>query len=86
MYVLECSDGTYYTGYTNRLEERIKTHNSGKGAKYTRGRTPVTLIYTERFETKEAAMKAEYRFKQLSRVQKELQIKTNTKGPSSSEE
>ncbi|MEH6943591.1 GIY-YIG nuclease family protein [Bacillus sp. JJ722] len=82
MYVLECSDGSYYTGYTNRLEERVKMHNSGKGAKYTRGRTPVTLIYTECFETKEAAMKAEYRFKQLPRKQKELQIKISTPEPS----
>lgn len=82
MYVLECSDGSYYTGYTNRLEERVKMHNNGKGAKYTRGRTPVTLLYTECFETKESAMKAEYRFKQLSRKQKELQIKTSTPGTS----
>lgn len=78
MYVLECRDGSYYTGYTNRLEERIKMHNSGKGAKYTRGRTPVTLLYTESFTTKEEAMKAEYQFKQFKRNQKEQYIKANS--------
>jgi len=71
MYVLECSDGTFYTGYTNCLERRLRMHNEGKASKYTRGRTPVKIIYQETFETKEAAMKAEYGFKQLSRKQKE---------------
>ena len=71
MYVLECSDGTFYTGYTNCLERRLRMHNEGKASKYTRGRTPVKIIYQETFETKEAAMKAEYCFKQLSRKQKE---------------
>ncbi|WP_019244526.1 MULTISPECIES: GIY-YIG nuclease family protein [Bacillus] len=75
MYVLECKDGTYYTGYTNRLEQRINMHNEGKGAKYTRGRTPVRLIYKECYETKQEAMKAEYYFKQLTRKQKEYKIK-----------
>lgn len=77
MYVLECCDGTYYTGYTNRLEERIQAHNSGKGAKYTRGRIPVSLIYAECYATKEAAMKREYQFKQLTRKQKESYMKAN---------
>ena len=71
MYVLECSDGTFYTGYTNCLERRLRMHNEGKASKSTRGRTPVKIIYQETFETKEAAMKAEYGFKQLSRKQKE---------------
>lgn len=70
MYVLECADGTYYTGYTNNLEKRINVHNSGKGAKYTRARRPVHCIYFERFNTKHDAMHAEYRFKQLTRTQK----------------
>lgn len=70
MYVLECRDGTLYTGYTNDLEKRIKTHNLGKGAKYTRARLPVLCIYFEAFETKQAAMSAEYHFKKKSRKQK----------------
>lgn len=74
MYVLECSDHTFYTGYTNSLEKRIKTHNEGKAAKYTRGRTPVSLVYKEEFDSKEAAMRAEYRFKQLTRKEKEKVI------------
>lgn len=75
MYVLECSDGTYYTGYTNRLEQRVSMHNEGKGAKYTRGRTPVNLVYQQSFPTKREAMQAEYRFKQLPRYKKEIEIK-----------
>lgn len=55
MYVVECADGTLYTGYTTNVEKRIKTHNSGKGAKYTRSRLPVKLIYQESFDSKEAA-------------------------------
>ena len=60
----------YYAGYTNDLEKRIKVHNEGKGAKYTRARLPVTCIYSEMFETKQEAMQAEYAFKQLTRKQK----------------
>lgn len=55
-YILQCSDGTYYTGWTNDIAKRLKTHNEGKGAKYTRARLPVTLAYYEAFETKEEAM------------------------------
>lgn len=69
-YVLECSDTSYYAGYTNQLEKRIKTHNAGKGAKYTRARGPVKCIYYEVFETKQQAMSAEYAFKQLTRTKK----------------
>ena len=75
MYVLQCNDGTYYTGYTNCLEKRISMHNEGKGAKYTRGRTPVTLIYYRVYSTKREAMQAEYQFKQLSRQEKEIEMK-----------
>ena len=60
----------YYAGYTNDLEKRIKLHNEGKGAKYTRGRAPVKLIYYESFATKREAMQAEYRFKQLTKKKK----------------
>lgn len=70
LYVLECCDGSFYAGYTNNLEKRIRKHNEGKGAKYTRGRTPVSLIYYEQFETKSAALKAEIKFKKLKREQK----------------
>ena len=71
-YVLECKDGSYYAGYTNDLVKRMKKHNEGKGAKYTRARKPVRCIYYELFESKEEAMRAEYAFKQLSRKQKEV--------------
>ena len=60
-YILKCRDGTYYTGWTNDLERRIKTHNQGKGAKYTRTRRPVELAYYEAFSTKEEAMRREAR-------------------------
>lgn len=70
MYVLECADGTFYTGYTNNLEKRLTTHNSGKGAKYTRARLPVVCVYKEEFDTKQEAMRAEYQMKQKSRQQK----------------
>lgn len=73
-YVLECKDGSYYAGYTNDLEKRIRVHNEGKGAKYTRARKPVHCIYYECFETKREAMQAEYRFKQLTRDAKERYI------------
>lgn len=73
-YVLECHDGSYYAGYTNDLEKRIAVHNEGKGAKYTRAKLPVHCIYYETFETKRAAMQAEYRFKQLTRKKKEQHI------------
>lgn len=75
VYILECKDGTYYTGYTNQLEKRIMEHQQGKGAKYTRGRSPVVLRYVHSYETKSDAMKAEYRIKQLSRREKEALMK-----------
>lgn len=65
-----CSDNTIYTGYTNNIETRIKTHNSGLGAKYTKSRLPVQLIYTESFNNKSEALKREYQIKQLSRLEK----------------
>ncbi len=69
-YIVQCSDGTLYTGWTNDLKRRIDAHNSGNGAKYTRSRRPVVLVYWEEFKTKEAAMKREYDIKQLTRRQK----------------
>ncbi|QFU82138.1 GIY-YIG nuclease family protein [Natronorubrum aibiense] len=71
VYVLECADGSLYTGYTTDLERRVREHNAGEGAKYTRGRTPVEPCYTERFDSKSAAMSREYEIKQLTRHQKE---------------
>ena len=69
-YILKCSDGSLYTGWTNNQEKRVADHNAGKGAKYTKGRRPVELAYYEAFETKEEAMKREYAIKQLSRAEK----------------
>jgi putative endonuclease len=69
-YVLTCRDGSLYGGYTNNLERRVRLHNEGKGAKYTRGRGPVTLTYYQSFTSKSEALKAEYHFKQLSRKKK----------------
>ncbi|WP_255169347.1 GIY-YIG nuclease family protein [Natrononativus amylolyticus] len=74
VYVLECADGTLYTGYTTDLERRIAEHGAGDGAKYTRGRTPVELVYSERHDSRSRAMSREYEIKQLSRGQKERLI------------
>lgn len=76
VYILECADGTYYTGWTTCLGRRIEEHNSGKGAKYTRGRGPVKIVYHEAFETKEEAMSREYAIKKLTRKEKEFLIKS----------
>ena len=76
MYVLLCKDQTFYTGYTVNLEKRIATHNAGKGAKYTRVRTPVILLYAKEFATKQEAMKAEAAFKKFSRPKKEIFLQT----------
>lgn len=73
-YIVECSDHTLYTGWTNDLDKRIQTHNEGKGAKYTKTRRPVRLVYFEAFETKEEAMSREYRIKKLSRREKQQLI------------
>ncbi|WP_186431071.1 GIY-YIG nuclease family protein [Clostridium sp. BSD9I1] len=70
VYILECGDKTLYTGWTNDLNKRIKTHSSGKGAKYTRCRLPIKLVYFEEYDDKISAQKREYAIKQLSRTQK----------------
>lgn len=70
IYIIECSDKTFYTGWTTDIKRRIDEHNSGNGAKYTRGRTPVKLRYFERFDTKQDAMRREYEIKKLTRQQK----------------
>ena len=69
-YIVECGDGTLYTGWTTDLEKRMKSHNAGKGAKYTRARLPVRLVYYESFCTKQEAMQREYAIKQLKREEK----------------
>lgn len=69
-YILKCADGTLYCGWTNDLEKRVKAHNDGKGAKYTRARLPVTLVYYEEFETSREAQSREVKIKQLTRAQK----------------
>jgi putative endonuclease len=71
VYILHCSDGTYYTGITTDLQRRLEEHNhSAKGAKYTRARRPVTLVYSEKLDDKSSASKREYAIKKLSRMQK----------------
>lgn len=74
--MLKCSDGTIYSGYTTDLEQRLHVHNSGSGAKYTRARLPVRLVYYEEFGSKSEAMKKEAAFKKLSRTQKLKLIQT----------
>jgi putative endonuclease len=74
VYVVECADGSLYTGYTTDVERRVGEHNAGDGAKYTRGRTPVEVVYVEAFGTRSAAMAREYEIKQLSRAGKERLI------------
>ena len=82
VYILRCSDNTLYTGWTNDLDKRLKAHNSGRGAKYTKTRRPVELVYYEKFLTKQEAMSREARIKQLSRSQKlELIAGTLNKKP-----
>lgn len=70
IYIVKCKDESLYTGWTNNLEARIKAHNDGHGAKYTRGRGPVKLIYSEEFDTKEEAMSREFAIKKLSKSEK----------------
>ena len=73
-YMVKCSDGTLYTGWTTDLEHRVKAHNDGEGAKYTRSRRPVELVYYEEYATKAEVMKREYSIKQLTRKQNEKLI------------
>lgn len=77
VYIVKCSDETYYTGYTTDLDRRMREHNeSKKGAKYTRTRRPVVLQYAKYYETRQEACRREYEIKQLSRKQKESLIKS----------
>lgn len=69
-YILECADKTLYCGYTNDVEARVRTHNEGEGAKYTRPRLPVRAVYVEEFETRSEAMSREAKIKRLTRAEK----------------
>lgn len=79
VYILECGDGTLYTGVTDDLPHRLEMHRAGKGAKYTRGRSPLTLVYQEDVPSYSDALKREYRIKQLSRPEKLRLIESNKK-------
>lgn len=77
-YIIKCADHTLYTGWTNDLEKRFQAHCEGRGAKYTKGRGPLTLVYYEEYETKSQAMQREVAIKRLSRKQKEQLIEEGT--------
>lgn len=79
VYILRCGDNTLYTGYTNRLEERLQAHRNGTGAKYTRGRAPFELVHTEEFNAKSEAMSREHEIKKLSRDSKIRLIENNAR-------
>ena len=74
VYMLRCGDGSLYTGWTNDIEKRVRAHNEGRGAKYTKSRRPVELVYMEKFQTKEEAMSREYHIKRMSREEKKRLI------------
>ena len=76
VYILECADGSFYTGYTVDLEKRLSAHRAGKGAKYTKGRQPLTVIYEESFADKSEALRREYAIKQLSKLQKKSLVES----------
>lgn len=80
-YMLQCCDGSFYTGWTNRLDKRVHVHNLGTASKYTRSRRPVELVYFETLNSKEEAMSREWHLKRLSHRQKELLVQNglNTK-------
>lgn len=77
MYILRCVDGTLYTGITNHIQQRLCAHNQGKGAKYTRGRTPVEIVYLEKAESRSFALQRERTIKKMQRMQKEKLIATH---------
>lgn len=78
-YIVECADGTLYSGWTNDLEKRVAAHNAGQGAKYTRSRRPVTLRYYEECEDKSEALRREAALKKLSRAKKQALIESSKK-------
>ncbi|HIU64334.1 MAG TPA: GIY-YIG nuclease family protein [Candidatus Avacidaminococcus intestinavium] len=74
VYILRCSDNSLYTGWTNDLQNRVKAHNSGKGAKYTKGRLPAVLVYSEQLPDKSQALKREKEIKKFKKLKKEQLI------------
>lgn len=74
-YIAECSDGTFYTGYTNDIQKRQQAHNEGRGARYTKSRLPIKIVYQEEFKNRSEAMRREYEIKQLNKIQKVRLIK-----------
>ena len=76
LYILRCGDGTLYTGITTDVEKRLEAHRNGKGAKYTRGRTPLELVYREECESHSHALKRELAVKALTRGEKEILIQS----------
>lgn len=81
VYIVRCADGTLYTGYTTDLDRRLEEHNAANGAKYTRGRTPVTLVYSESHPTRSSALSREHEIKQLARHQKNRLVQTTDPDP-----
>lgn len=75
VYIVECADGSYYTGYATDVERRVAEHDAGEGANYTRPRTPVELVHAESYGTKSAAMSREYEIKQFTRRRKERLVR-----------
>ena len=74
VYIVQCLDGTLYTGYAVDLDKRVRAHNEGRGAKYTAGRRPVCLVYSESFDSKSDALKREHELKRLPRAQKQALV------------
>jgi len=74
VYIVQCADGTLYTGYAVDLDKRIAAHNGGRGAKYTAGRRPVSLVYSESFDSKSDALKREHELKRRTRANKQALI------------
>jgi putative endonuclease len=81
VYIVRCCDGTFYTGYTRDLKARVRLHNAGRGAKYTRARRPVRLIFHETFATQAEAMRRECEIKRLPRARKAELVKRRRKKP-----
>ena len=86
VYVLECADGSLYTGYTTDVARRVAEHDAGEGAKYTRGRTPVDLVHVERFASRSAALSREHEIKTLSRSGKEALVGASPVPPAAGDE
>lgn len=75
-YILQCKDGSFYTGWTNDIRKRLKMHRNGQGAKYTKGRSPLTLVHLECYDSQSEAMRREAHIKRLTRMQKEVLIQS----------